>query len=104
MKSILIYSLANFIVAGLLFVAGENVCNGKTDLIHEYHQRNIRDKEAYGRAFGRALFVMSAGPLASALLALVGWEKVSITALISGLAIGFAMLIAVQIKYNGGIF
>jgi hypothetical protein len=56
-----------------------SIYKGKTDLIHDYHQTKVTDKAAYGRAFGRAtLFV--------------------------GLFIGIAMIIAVQIKYNKGIF
>ena len=99
----LFYSFVNFFVASLLFVFGKEIYFGRTDMIQQRLQKNVKDKEAYGKAFGKAMIVTGVGPFLSSLIVLAGFEKVSIVTLIIGLAIGIGMIIAAQIKYNGGI-
>ena len=100
----LLYSIVTFLAAALIFVFGIMVSRGRTDLIHEYHQKNVDDSAAYGKSFGRALLVMAAGLLLSSVTSLIGYPKPAVAILIVGLIIGIALLVAVQIKHNGGIF
>ena len=87
----LLYSIIMF-VAGLLFVGlSIAIYKGKTNLIHDYHQTNVTDKSAYGKAFGKTLLVIAIAMIA-------------VTVLFIGLFIGIALIAAVQEKYNKGIF
>ena len=82
--------------------------SGKTDLIHDYHQTKVTDPAAYGKAFGKAMFVLSGALLLSGIIALFGNSEgiaaISVAVLFVGLFIGIALIIAVQVKYNKGIF
>ena len=101
-----VYSVIMFVTALLLGVFAVAIHNGNTNLIHSYHQTKVKDKQAYGKAFGRAFFVTAAAPLASGAIALFG-ETAAMTAvivLVSGLVIGIALICIVQMKYNKGIF
>ena len=84
------------------------IYRGKTDLIHDYHQTKVTDPAAYGKAFGKAMLVVSAALFLSGIIGLFGdSETVAMTAvavLFAGLLIGIACIIAVQKKYNNGIF
>lgn len=81
------------------------IYRGKTSLIHDYHQTRVTDRTAYGRAFGKALFVISAALLISGIAALFpGSGMIPVALLFIGLFIGIASIIAVQMKYNNGIF
>ena len=81
------------------------IYRGKTDLIHDYHQTKVTDRAAYGKAFGKALFVISAALLISGIAALFpGSGMIPVALLFIGLFIGIASIIAVQMKYNKGIF
>ena len=81
------------------------IYRGKTELIHDYHQTKVTDQAAYGRSFGKALFVISAALLISGIAALFpGSGMIPVALLFIGLFIGIASIIAVQMKYNKGIF
>ena len=84
------------------------IYRGKTDLIHDYHQTKVSDKAAYGKAFGKAMLVVSASMLISGIISLFGASEtiamISVVVLFLGLAIGIACIIAVQKKYNNGLF
>jgi hypothetical protein len=84
------------------------IYKGKTDLIHDYHQTKVTDKAAYGKAFGKAMFVISAALLLSGIIGLFGisdtMAMIAVAVLFIGLFIGIAWIIAVQIKYNKGVF
>ena len=104
----LLYSIIMFLVAALFTVLGIAIYNGKTDLIHDYHQTKVTDKSAYGKAFGKAMFVISTALLLSGIVSLLGdSEKITLVAvavLIVGLIIGFICIFCVQKKYNNGVF
>ena len=81
------------------------IYRGKTSLIHDYHQTKVTDRAAYGKAFGKALFVISAALFISGIAALFpGSGMIPVALLFIGLFIGIASIIAVQKKYNNGIF
>lgn len=105
------YSILMFAVSILLIVFSILIYRGKTDLIHSYHQEKVKDKVSYGRAFGKALFVVALAPFASGVIALFANSNISnllvITAvlvLIFGFVLGSCCILAVQRKYNKGLF
>ena len=94
-----------FPVAALFMVLGIAIYKGKTDLIHDYHQTKVTDKSAYGKAFGKAMLVIATAMLLSGIIGL--FENLLILAvaiLIIGLAVGIGCIVAVQKKYNKGVF
>lgn len=104
----MIYSIIMFLAAVLLIIPSVAIYNGKTDLIHSYHQTKVVDRIAYGKAFGKALFVLAAAPLVSGIIGLLGDSDmialIAVVILIIGLGIGIGCIVAVQNKHNKGIF
>ena len=104
----LLYSIIMFLAAVPMIKISSAIYQGKTDLIHDYHQTKVTDKAAYGRAFGKAMLVVSASLLLSGIISLFGASQtvamIAVAVLFVGLFIGIAWIIAVQIKYNKGIF
>lgn len=102
------YSVIMFLASALLLGFGVAIYRGKTELIHSYHQTKVRDKRSYGRAFGKALFVMALAPLISGAVGLCADSKriamAAVAVLLLGMGIGTGYLIAVQRKYNQGVF
>ena len=104
----LLYSIIMFLAAVPMVKISIAIYQGKTELIHDYHQTNVTDKTAYGKAFGKAMFVVSAALLLSGIIGLFGisdiMAMIAVVVLFIGLFIGIAWIIAVQIKYNKGVF
>ena len=97
----LVYSIIMFLVSALFTVLGIAIYKGKTDLIHDYHQKKVTDKSAYGKAFGKAMLVIATAMLLSGIIGL--FENLLILAvaiLIIGLVIGLGCIVAEQKKYN----
>ena len=84
------------------------IYRGKTDLIHDYHQSKVADQAAYGKAFGKAMFVIAISLLVSGIIGLLGTSEtiavLAVCVLFVGLAIGITCIIGVQRKYNKGVF
>ena len=103
-----LYSIIMFLAAVPMIIMSIAIYRGKTNLIHDYHQTKVTDKAAYGRAFGRAMFVVSTALLLSGIISLFGDTEaiamIAVAVLLIGLLIGIAWIIAVQIKYNKGVF
>ena len=103
-----LYSIIMFLTAVLFAALGIAIYKGNTNLIHDYHQTKVKDKAAYGKAFGKAMFVVAAGMLISGIVGLFGDSGVVVTiamaVLFAGLGIGIGCMIAVQRKYNNGVF
>ena len=104
----ILYSIIMFLAAVPMGAISIAIYRGKTDLIHDYHQTKVTDKEAYGKAFGKAMMVISAALLLSGIVGLFGDAEavamVSLAVLFVGLIIGIACILAVQKKYNNGLF
>jgi len=104
----LAYSVVMFLTGALFVGLSMAIYKGKTHLIHDYHQTKVTDKVAYGKAFGKALFVVSAAPLISGIISLFGdsdvMAMVAVAVLLIGMGVGIGCIIAVQRKYNAGIF
>ena len=102
------YSIIMFLTAVLFFVLGVAIYQGKTNLIHSYHQTNVTDKSAYGKSFGKSMFVISLTLLLSGTVSLLGdsekFELIAVAVLLVGLIIGFVCIFSVQKKYNNGVF
>ena len=103
-----LYSILMFLAAVPMGAVSLAVYRGKTDLIHDYHQTKVTDKTAYGKAFGKAMFVVTMALFLSGIIGLFGDSeiiaRITVAVLVVGLTIGIACIIAVQKKYNNGIF
>ena len=106
----IVYSIIMFATAVLFLALGIAVYKGNTKLIHDYHQTNIKESELmeYGRAFAKGMFAICATLLISGIIALLGKEgpiaAVSLIVLFAGLIVSSIVIVAVQKKYNGGLF
>lgn len=104
------YCVLLFSVGAVFLMLGILIYRGKTSLIHDYHQTNIKeaDKREYGRAFARPMFCTSLTLILSGGIALFGNSKpvlyVSLAVLLAGLIASLLWIGAVQKKYNGSIF
>ena len=102
------YSIIMFILSALFLGISIRIYQGHTDLIHSYHQENVTDNAAYGKAFGKALSLFGIAPLISGIVSLFGDSGVivalALVTLLLGIVIGTICLVRVQNKYNGGMF
>lgn len=98
-----LYAIIMLMVAVAFAALGVAIYRGKTDLIHDYHQTKVTDKTAYGKAFGKAMLVLAAGFLLSGVIGLID-QVFAVAVLMIGLVIGIGCIIAVQRKYNQGVF
>ncbi|WP_027089044.1 hypothetical protein [Thomasclavelia saccharogumia] len=103
-----VYFVIMFITALVLLVISIKIYNGNTDLIHSYHQTKVTDKLAYGKAFGKSMFIVSITPLISGIIGLLGdchmMTIIAVVVLIIGISIGIGFIVATQRKYNKGVF
>ena len=103
-----LYSIIMFLAAVPTMKISIAIYQGKTGLIHDYHQTKVTDKAAYGKAFGKAMLVVSTALLLSGIIGLFGDTEtivtIAITVLFVGLFIGIAWIVVVQMKYNKGVF
>lgn len=103
-----LYAAIMLLVGGLFMWLSVAIYNGKTDLIHDYHQTRVTDKVGYGKAFGKALSVIAVGMLLSGIVNLFGESetvmKIAVAVLIFGLVAGLICIFIVQRKYNKGFF
>ena len=100
-----VFSFIMFSVAAIFIGLGIAIYRGKTDLIHDYHQTKVTDRKAYGKAFGKAMLVLAAALLLSGAIGFLERFAVhSVAVLLIGLCVGVGRIVAVQRKYNGGIF
>ena len=101
----LLYAIILFLSGALVAGLGRAIYRGKTDLIHSYHQTRVTDPAAYGKAFGKAMFVIAAALVLSGLIGLMDHTSLlAVAVLMVGLAVGICCIIAVQHRYNKGIF
>ena len=103
-----LYSIIMFLAAAPMIKVSIAIYKGNTNLIHDYHQTNVTDKVAYGKAFGKAMLVVSMALLLSGIISLFGASEtiamIAIAVLFVGLIIGIAWIVVVQKKYNNGVF
>lgn len=103
-----LYSVILFLAAVPMMKISIAIYRGKTSLIHSYHQTKVTDQAAYGKAFGKAMLILSVTLLLSGILGLFGTSEtiamLALAVLVVGLSVGIAWIVAVQIKYNKGLF
>lgn len=103
-----LYSCILLPVSILFAFLSISIYKGNTKLIHDYHQTNVEDKEAYSKGFGKALGVIAAGIFTSGVVGLLGdSDTIAMAAVIilfAGLFAGLFCIYKVQKKYNSGIF
>ena len=106
----LIYTMITLAISILFVWFGIRINRGALYLIHDYHQKNVKEDEktAYGKALSKGMFGMAASMIVSGVVALFGESKsvmiASLVVLFLGFAISIAVLLRVQKKYNGGVF
>lgn len=104
----LAYSVFMLLVTVVIIALSVLIYSGKTNLIHSYHQTKVTDPSAYGKAFGKALFGTAMAPLLSGIVGMLGGSEmiamIAVAVLIVGIGIGIGAIVAVQKKYNKGIF
>ena len=103
-----VYSVIMFVTAALFAGIGRAIYRGKTGLIHAYHQTRITDGASYGKAFGKAMFVISGSLFLSGAVSLLAASDtiavIAVAILMVGLSVGIVCIIGVQKKYNKGVF
>ena len=67
-----LYSIILFLTGVPMAGISLAIYRGNTSLIHGYHQTKLTDRIAYGKAFGKALFVISISMLLSGIEGLLG--------------------------------
>ena len=102
----IVYAIILLLTATTFGVLAWLIYQGKTNLIHGYHQTKVTDKTAYGKAFGKAMGVIAGAMALSGVVALFGeavmWIAVAV--LIFELIAGIVAILCVQKKYNGGLY
>ena len=106
----IIYSIIMFVTAALFLALGTAIYKGNTKLIHDHHQKNIKESERteYGRAFARGMFAICATLFFSGTIALFGKDgpiaTITLIVLLAGLIVSGVVIVKVQKRYNGGLF
>ncbi len=102
------YSIIMFLTAVLFAALSVLIYRGKTNLIHSYHQERVTDQKGYGKAFGKALAPIAIGAFVSGAIPIFDGSEaaatVSLVALTAGIVLALVLIVAVQKKYNGGMF
>ena len=100
------YAIIMFITSVIFGILAVQIYNGKTDLIHDYHQTKVSDKAAYGKDFGKAMGGIAATLALSGVVALHGeaYTRIAVAVLSVGLLVGIIAIVRVQKKHNGGMF
>ena len=100
--------LDTIIVSILFFISGIFIYGGKTELIHNYHQTRVKDKQEYGKAFGKTLFGEGICVFLSAAISMIAQSDngviASIILFLTSLTVFLVILSKIQKKYNGGVF
>lgn len=101
-------SILYFAIAAIFIVVGILIFRGNTDLIHDYHQKNVKDFDGYGKGMGKGIISIGVFFLIGAVITLaVRGESGTIAGIIvslSGFVLSLIYILKVQKKYNGGLF
>ena len=102
------YGIILLLVALLFAVLAVLIGKGRTDLIHDYHQKHVKDKAGYAKAYGKAMWIYAGTMALSGIIGMLGesaWVvTASLGALLAGFVAGTAAIFRVQKKYNDGLF
>ena len=102
------YAITLFLLSVAFTIVSILIYRGRTDLIHDYHQTKVKDQAAYGKAFGKAFSLFGVTMALSAVVSLLGKpDQTAVPAvviLILGLILATIRILAVQKKFNEGLF
>lgn len=79
---------------------------GNISTVHRYNRRRVSEADAprYGRAMGLGTLIMGVSAALTAILQLIfDWEPI-FNLLAAGVAVGLAIMLYAQFKYNKGLF
>lgn len=78
----------------------------KITLLHDYHYAKVKpeDRKAYTGAMGKGLNAVGIGMIAGGVMQLTQYEAIGWCLLGAAFAVGLAVMIYAQMKYNRGIF
>ena len=78
----------------------------KITLLHDYHYAKVKpeDRKAYTGAMGKGLSAVGIGMIAGGVRQLTQYEVIGWYLLGAAFAVGLAVMIYAQMKYNRGIF
>ena len=76
----------------------------RISLLHDYHYRNVKTEDipAYTKQIGMSLIIIGIGIFITALLDLA-YSSLWLISMFSGFAVGMALIIRTQKRYNGSI-
>ena len=106
----IVYGIVVLLVSVPFLFISLLVMLGKVNLIHSYHQENVKeeDKKIFSCLIGLALLIGAIGMMASSILALILKESINpyiyLVILGASLVISITMSLLVIKKYNGKIF
>ena len=104
----IIYVLVMGIVAVLGMTVGILITQGKTEFIHGYHQKNVKDEKAYALAMGKAITGIGVSALVAGFIAIIGIGDIFLYSSMAVFGVGFLIsyiaIVKAQKKYNGGMF
>lgn len=102
------YAVILFVLAAVLLICGFLLYKGNLYSIRSNHQRMVKDKASYGKAMGKALFVMSFSQILAGVIALFGestaFVLITVVVSFSGMILGIYCLIKVQENILNGEF
>lgn len=94
------------LLGATLIVTGIVNIRGNISTVHRYHRRRVSQADAprYGKAMGLGTLIMGASGVATAVLQMIFDREAIFYLLAAGVAVGLAVMVYAQFKYNQGIF
>ena len=90
------------IIAGVIFYLAFQIGKGHTNLIHDYHVRNIKEKDMpkYAKLISKGLYVIGLGSLLSGGFMYLESVVGVLTSIFAGLLIGIVMIANAQKRFK----
>ena len=95
------------LLLGVVFIAiSVQNFKGNISTVKRYNRRKVSKADApkYGKAMGLGTLIMGASIVLTAVLQMIFDQEPIFYVLAAGVAIGLAVMIRAQLKYNKGIF
>ena len=93
------------VLGAALVVTGIINIKGNISTVHRHNRRRVSQADAprYGRAMGLGTLIMGASMAATAVLQMIFDREAIFYLLAAGVAVGLAVMVYAQFKYNKGI-
>ncbi len=94
------------LMGAVLIVAAIQNFKGNISTVHRYNRRRVSKENAprYGRAMGLGTMIIGVSTAATAVLQMIFDAEPIFYLLAAGVAVGLAVMVYAQFKYNKGIF